>query len=40
MNWSTSTNVPGASSSRSEPTAESATTCVTPARLSASMFAR
>ena len=33
-------NVPGGRSSRSEPTADSDSTDVTPARLSASMFAR
>jgi hypothetical protein len=40
MNWSGMTKVPGASSSRREPTAENASTSVTPARLSASMLAR
>ena len=32
MNWSTMTNSPGAKSSRSEPTAETETMSVTPAR--------
>src|SRR3546814_1278504 len=40
MNWSTTTKVPGARSSRSEPTALSDTISVTPARFRASMLAR
>ena len=40
MNWSTTTNVPGTRSSRSDPTADSETTSVTPTRLSAWMLAR
>jgi hypothetical protein len=40
MNWSTATNVPGFKSSFSDPTAEMASTSVTPQRFSASMLAR
>jgi hypothetical protein len=40
MNWSTSTNVPGERSSRSEPHAETEIRSVTPTRFSASTLAR
>jgi hypothetical protein len=40
MNWSTKTKLPGASSARSEPTAESDRISVTPERFRASMLAR
>ena len=40
MNWSTTTKWPGASSSFSEPQAETETRSVTPARFKASMLAR
>jgi len=40
MNWSTMTKWSGGYSSRSDPTAESEITSVTPLRFSASIFAR
>ena len=40
MNWSTTTKVPGARSSLSDPTADNAMTSVTPARFRTSMLAR
>jgi hypothetical protein len=39
-NWSTTTKYPGGNSSRSDPTAEMATTSVQPAAFSAWMLAR
>jgi hypothetical protein len=40
MNWSTSTNVPGAIASFSDPQADTETSEVTPQRFIASIFAR